>query len=224
MSSAAHLPEPTQAEATEIVLDRIFGENQLRYTLDEGTVLGYADYRVIYLSEDVIRGIYEALLHETGEAWSLILKTAGLTWGRRTAKTLNRQVNEIAPQGLERLSVQSFFSVLESYFQLHGWGHANFDLSMARSAGLIRVTFKNSIFARALRDLAEPVDHMVGGMLVGMFEVMSRRDLDYAEIASPLLGAPQSEFLITAPARIDQIRSMVDDRTPPDEICAFLCR
>jgi hypothetical protein len=130
----------------------------------------------------------------------------------------------MSPQGLDRLSVQSFFAVLEAYYQHHGWGLATFDLSMARSAGLIRVSVKNSIFARALRDLAGPVDHMIGGMLVGMFEVMSRRDLEFAEIASPLLGAPETEFLITAPARIDKIRQMVDDRTPPGEICEYLCR
>ena len=224
MSTVAQNLDASESAATELVLDRIFGETQLKFDLAEGTVRGFGEVRVIYLSEDVIRGIYEALLHETGEAWSLILKTAGLTWGRRTTKALNHQVNEIAPQGLDRLSVQAFFSMLEAYYQLHGWGLANFDLSMARSAGLMRVTFQGSIFARALSGLGEPVDHMIGGMLTGMFEVMSKRDLDFAEISSPLLGAPQTEFLITAPSRIEKIQPLIEDRTPPEEICEYLSR
>ena len=221
---ASHAPSQiTQAQATELVLDRIFGQDFLAYDLEQGTVKGYSEVRVIYLSEDIIRGIYEALLHETGEAWSLILRTAGITWGRRTTKLLDSQSQELAPDGVSRLSVKAYFELLEKYFQTHGWGIAHFDLSKARSNGLIRVVFTDSIFPRALSDLAEPVDHMIGGMLTGMFQVMSNAKLDFAEIASPLLGSPHTEFVISSPARIEAIASLVEERTPADEIIAHLC-
>lgn len=212
-----------QTQAAELVLERIFGPEYLGYDLEEGTVRGYNEVRVIYLTEDIIRGIYEALLHETGEAWSLILKTSGLSWGKRTTKLLDSQSRELAPDGVARLSVQAYFGLLEKYFQTHGWGSATFDLAKARSNGLIRVIFKDSIFPRALSDLSEPVDHMIGGMLTGMFQVMSNAELDFAEISSPLLGSPHTEFLISAPSRIEKVLPFIEERMPADEIIAHLC-
>ena len=221
---AATAPSLTsESEAAEFVIERIFGPDYLAYDMEQGTVRGYNEVRVIYLSEDIIRGIYEALLHETGEAWSLILKTSGLTWGRKTTKLLDAQSRELAPDGVARLSVKKYFELLEKYFQMHGWGLATFDLDRARSHGLIRVVFKDSIFPRALSDLSEPVDYMIGGMLTGMFQVMSNAQLDFAEISSPLLGAPCTEFVISAPSRIDKARALADERMPADEIIEQLC-
>lgn len=212
-----------QVQAADLVLEKIFGSDHHAYDLEQGTVRGYNEVRVIYLSEDIIRGIYEALLHETGEAWSLILRTSGLTWGRRTTKLIDVQSRELAPDGVGRLSVQAYFDLLEKYFQTHGWGLASFDLSNARSHGVIRVIFRDSIFPRALSDLSEPVDHMIGGMLTGMFQVMSNAPLEFAEISSPLLGSPNTEFVISAPNRIEKIQAYVEERMPADEIIARLC-
>ena len=212
-----------QKQATELVLQKVFGHEFLDYQLEEGTVRGYNDVRVIYLSEDIIRGIYEALLHETGEAWSLILKTSGLTWGRRTTKLLDLQSRELAPDGVARLSVQAYFDLLEKYFQTHGWGLAKFDLAKARSHGLIRVVLLDSLFARALSDLSEPVDHLIGGMVTGMFEAMSNAKLDFAEVSSPLLGSPNTEFVITAPSRIEKVQPFIAERMPADEVIERLC-
>lgn len=223
MAAAARPDKLTQNSAAEVVLEQVFGNSELAWDLEQGTVRGFKEVRVIYLSEDIIRGIYEALLHETGEAWSLILETAGRTWGRRTTKLLEVQVEDIAPNGLTKLSVKDYFNLLQTYYQLHGWGLAKFDLSRARSNGLIRATLDDSIFVHSLSDLAEPVDHMIGGMLAGMFEIMSKRSLGFAEIASPLLGAPSTEFIITAPKRIEEIKPLIEDRLPPDEICEHLC-
>ena len=223
MATAVRSKKLNEESAVEMVLEQVFGNSELSWDLAEGTVRGFKEVRVIYLSEDIIRGIYEALLHETGEAWSMILQTAGLTWGRRTTKLLDLQVEDIAPNGLTKLSVNDYFKLLQTYYQLHGWGLANFDLSRARSNGVIRVTLDDSIFVHSLSDLAEPVDHMIGGMLTGMFEIMSKRSLGFAEVASPLLGAPSTEFLITAPRRIEEIMPLIEDRLPADEICEHLC-
>jgi len=210
-------------QAVDAVLAQIFGSSDLSFDLAEGTVRGYKQVRVIYLSEDIIRGVYEALVHETGEAWTLIMKTAGTSWGRRTAKLLDFQIQELSPQGASKLPVSDYFNLLQAYYQLHGWGHADFDLSKARSNGLIRVRFVDSIFVKALSDLSEPVDHMVGGMLTGMFSGVSKVNLDCIEIASPLLGSPHTEFAISSPRRIEEIATLVEERIPAEEICEQLC-
>jgi len=223
MNSVAEVQVNDMRATVDAVLKKIFGSSELAFDLAEGTVRGYKQVRVIYLSEDIIRGVYEALLHETGEAWALIMRTAGTSWGKRTAKLLDYQVQELSPQGAGKMPVADYFKLLELYYQIHGWGNATFDLSLARAHGVIRVRFTESIFAKALSDLGEPVDHMIGGMLTGMFSGVSRAELDFAEVASPLLGAPHTEFLISSPRRIEEIGAFVEERMPAEEICEHLC-
>jgi uncharacterized protein len=93
--------------STEI-LNKMFGDSSLNFDLKQGTVRSTTDVRVIYLSSDIIRGIYDVLKYETGDAWSLILKNCGIIWGERITNSLNNELNATTNQKMGQLNVDSF--------------------------------------------------------------------------------------------------------------------
>jgi|GEM_PF-1514364 len=58
--------EPNHAvqQLSTQILQKIFGETAQRFDLAEGTVIGNTDVRVIYLSSDLIRAIYDTLTYQ----------------------------------------------------------------------------------------------------------------------------------------------------------------
>jgi uncharacterized protein len=188
--------------STEI-LNKMFGDSSLNFDLKQGTVRSTTDVRVIYLSSDIIRGIYDVLKYETGDAWSLILKNCGIIWGERITNSLNNELNATTNQKMGQLNVDSFIHLLEAYFANHGWGKMHFYLDDADSNGIVRAHLKNSLFAETLKHLNSPIEFMIAGMLQGVFSAISGHDLSCIQVSYETTGAESSEFLISAKSRID---------------------
>jgi len=202
-----------------MVLDRLFGEQSYAFDLYEGTVVNAADTRIIYLSADIIRGIYEALNFEAGDAWRIILKTCGTLWGQRMARSMEREVTALTSREWQQFSVSEYVDLLEGYFSRHGWGKAKIHLEDAASHGIIRMSMTHSLFATALNHVEGPVDYMVAGMLKGLFEAISGQTLDALEVQSPRRdAAPSCEFLVSAVDRIAAIEPLVGEGLPLEEI------
>ncbi|MEQ1543452.1 hypothetical protein [Methyloglobulus sp.] len=205
------------------VLDRLFGDSSLNFDLNKGTVLSVTDARVIYLSSDILRGIYDVLKYETGDAWSLILKNCGIIWGERISASLDKEVHVTTNQKMGQLDVDSFIHLLESYFASHGWGKMQFYLEDAETHGIVRANLKNSLFAETLKHLNSPIEFMIAGMLQGVFSTISGHDLSCIQVSYENTGAESSEFLISAKSRIDFFeQSGFAQELNPDEALARL--
>lgn len=205
------------------VLDRLFGDSSLNFDLNKGTVLSVTDARVIYLSSDILRGIYDVLKYETGDAWSLILKNCGIIWGERISASLDKEVHVTTNQKMGQLNVDSFIHLLESYFASHGWGKMQFYLEDAETHGIVRANLKNSLFAETLKHLNSPIEFMIAGMLQGVFSTISGHDLSCIQVSYENTGAESSEFLISAKSRIDFFeQSGFAQELNPDEALARL--
>ncbi|WP_394752537.1 hypothetical protein [Crenothrix sp.] len=205
------------------VLDKLFGDSSLNFDLNKGTVLSITDVRIIYLSSDVIRSIYDVLKYEAGDAWSLILKNCGIIWGERISASLDKEVNVVAQQKMGQLNVDSFIQLLESYFSSHGWGKMQFYLDDAETQGIIRAKLKNSLFAETLKHINTPVEFMIAGMLQGIFSTISGHDLSCIQVSYETTGSDSSEFLISAKARIDTLeQSGFAHELSPNEALARL--
>ncbi len=173
MSDAAQLDGSMTQDLVNQVYERLFGESGQYYDLYEGTISSAANVRIIYLSTDIIRGIHEALSYEAGEAWSLILHNCGVRWGKRTAASLERELRALANRRMDGLVVKEYCDLLESYFAFHGWGKLKIHLDRAQTDGVVHFTLTNGIFSSVLTNVLGPVDHMIEGMLCGMFGVVS---------------------------------------------------
>ncbi len=205
------------------ILNKLFGESALNFNLKQGTVLSAADTRVIYLSSDIIRGIYDVLKYETGDAWSLILKNCGVIWGQRVSAAIDKELQVTSNQKMAQLSVDSFIHLLETYFASHGWGKMRLYLDNAESDGIVRASLKNSLFAETLKHLNCPLEFMIAGMLEGIFSSISGHDLSCMQVSYDTTGVVSSEFLISAKARIDSFeQSGFAQELNPDEALARL--
>jgi uncharacterized protein len=211
------------AQLSTQVLDQLFGGSSLNFDFNKGTVLSATDARVIYLSSDIIRGIYDVLKYETGDAWSLILKNCGVIWGERVSASLDKEIHVATNQKMGQLNVNSFIQLLESYFASHGWGKMHLYLEDAETHGIIRANLKNSLFAETLKHLNSPIEFMIAGMLQGIFSTISGHDLSCIQVCYENTGAESSEFIISAKSRIDSFeQSGFAQELNPDEALAKL--
>jgi predicted hydrocarbon binding protein len=203
-------------------LERFLGHETNRYDLLAGTACNAAGTRVIYLSADVVKGIHQALLNETGPAWRLILKNCGILWGRRVAQHLERELGLMFNTNPSDLPVAEYLRLIESYFSAHGWGLLRLDLSRAETRGIITATFENSLFSEVLDDETARVDFLVAGILRSLFAHISGQELDCQEIASVRAGAPCGLFVITSAARLEKLESRIENGDAADQILEAL--
>ncbi len=223
MNTTALSSSQASGQVTSQILEKLFGDSNLSYDLIQGTVRNASDTRVIYLSSDIIRGIYDVLKYETGEAWSLILKNCGVIWGERISTTLDKEIQTAASQKMGQLDVNSFIQLLEAYFANHGWGKMRIYLDDAENQGIIRANLKNSLFAQTLKHLNSPIEFMTAGMLQGIFSAISGHDLACIQVSYEKTGPESSEFIISGKARIDSFeQSGFAHELSPDEAVARL--
>lgn len=225
MNTASNsVTNPTNSAQLSVdVLNQLFDDSSLNFDLKNGTVTSTTDVRIIYLSTDIIRGIYDVLKYETGEAWSLILKNSGIIWGERISTSLDKELQAAANQKVGQMNVDSFVHLLESYFANHGWGKMRIHLDDAESNGIVRASLKNSIFAETLKHLNSPIEFMIAGMLQGVFSAISGHELSCLQVSYETTGTESSEFLISAKSRIDSFeQSGFAQELTPDEALARL--
>ena len=193
------------------VLNKLFSDQAYHYDLKAGTVRDTASKRIIYLSDDLIRGIHHALYHETGDAWSMILQNCGYHWGKRVAKSLTDDFQAVSQRSVAELSVADYLQMIETYFSSHGWGKMTINLDHAQSHGIVRASLNNSLFAHALNEVQERVDFLIAGMLRGLFEDISSCELDCIQISCERSNdGNHCEFLISAPQRIQKLQGELD--------------
>ena len=222
MQPASQL-NPTPVVDADILKDfpiqELFQDTAYRFDLREGTVVSSADTRMIYLSSDIVRGIHEALHYEAGDAWHIILKNAGYLWGKRLVSDLEKDMQMSSNLPLPKLPVNHFLQVIERYFSSHGWGKLKIYLDDAVQHGVIHVTMTHSLFASALNHVDARVDAMIEGMLRGIFEIISGKDVDCVEIVCARQSAsPACQFVISGAERIENIEALIEDRVEPTAI------
>jgi predicted hydrocarbon binding protein len=204
-------------------LDKLFSDAAHHFDLSEGTVAGVAE-RIIYLTEDLVAGIHAALTHEAGEAWGVILKSCGYVWGRRLALALEKKTRSLLNREMGQLAVDDYLALLEAYFSQHGWGHLTVHLDDAESHGIVRASLRHSLFGASLRLRDQPVDFLIAGLLRALFERIGDCPLECLQVAWAKDGAGEesSEFLISAPERIESIAGAIGEFKAVDDALARL--
>jgi len=201
----------TNPKLSEGLIDMLFGTSQCKFDLVGGKVTGVTD-RVIYLSSDLIKGMYEALNFEAGEAWSLIFKNCGYLWGKREIARLNKEIQVRMRKDLGELSVGEFLDLVENYFARQGWGKIKISLDDAESYGVVRVTYQNSLFDANLSHIKGSVNYMIAGILRAFFEHISHAELDCLEVYWNRAGeSTSSELLISGSSRIQKLEERLNN-------------
>lgn len=194
---------------TSKALKEIFGDRETTFDLAEGVVRLPNNERQIFISSENIWGLYKSLALETGDAWQVVMKNCGYTWGKRFMESLSRDVSKKLNVEAGELNVTEFVDLIETYFSFHGWGRLTIDLSEAESSGIIQCHLQNSLVTHSLTEVGGTVDYLISGMLKAVFEFVADRELDCLQISCARRGTGnQCEFLISAPARIESLEPL----------------
>jgi predicted hydrocarbon binding protein len=184
-------------------LDRLLDDDGFQFDLRQGVFYNPAGTRCCLLSTDLLRGVYLALVEEAGEAWTVILKNCGRIWGERLAKRLDGELRKLFQTELGDLPVGRFVECLREYFAFHGWGELLIETEHTAERGCVEASLRDSIFLEVVDDSQAMVDWLMCGILASIFSYLSGQSLDALQTACPSQGAPTSQFLISAPERIE---------------------
>lgn len=208
----ANVPASSMTQTlVDNIYERMFGDMGQSFDLYEGTVSSPAGAKVIYLSTDIIVGIHKAIEYEAGEAWAIILKSCGRRWGKRVAGSLEKELRSVANRRFDALTVTEYVALLEKYFSHHGWGRLTLRLEGVEQHGVIHAELKDSLFRHALPQVEGAVDHMVAGMLAGVFEQVGQTQLDVLQFnARTDDGVAITHFLISGTERIATGQALAD--------------
>lgn len=201
------------------IYNQLFSDAGQHFDLYEGTIFSPANARIVYLGSDIIKGIYDALSYEAGDAWRVILKSCGIRWGKRIANTFDKELRVIVNRRLETLTVNEYIQLLESYFSMHGWGRLTINLGDAERYGIITCVLENSIFSTVLSQVEGSVNGLIEGMLQGVFSGISNHDLGCLEVVSAVKKTPMENlFIITANERLSVFEEEVTSGMSLDEL------
>jgi len=216
---AALLTNTPTASMTQSLVDdvyaRMFGDKHQHFDLFAGTATSQGGTKIIYLSTDIIVGMYRAIEYEAGDAWKVIFNSCGQRWGKRVATSFDKELRVAMNRRVDSLMLDEYVLMVEKYFSLHGWGRLRLSLDGIENHGVLYAELFDSIFRYALPQVEGVVDQMIGGMLCGMFETMAQTPLDYlAANADSRDGVALTQFLLTGPDRISWGQSLIDTGEP----------
>lgn len=200
-----------ETKLTLQVLDLMYATDACEYDLEGGKVTSATD-RVIYLSSDLIIGIYEALKYEAGEAWGLIFTNCGYLWGKREINRFKKELQIRIKEDIEQLSVTDFSTLIENYFSKQGWGKVKIHLDDADQYGIIRVNIQNSLFDANLGHVTGSVNYMIAGLLRAFFEYISQATLGCVETTWQRDGNKSNcDLLISGSVRIATLQEQINN-------------
>jgi predicted hydrocarbon binding protein len=207
-------------DLTQELIEEVLGDGSSQFDLAGGTVTVAESERRIYVTTETLYGIYKALANETGDAWGVILEGCGADWGGRVFERLDRELAARSQQSSGDVTVDDFCGFVEQFFSYYGWGRMRIEVSDVQNSGIVRCTLEDSLMAEALADEVEgPVDYLVAGILRAIFSRIAGQDLSCLQISCESTGSGSvSEFVVSAPERIDSIASLAGQASVDDAI------
>ncbi len=221
MDSHPELPPSFSGDPVDFPREllELYHESQLNYDLREGVIYNRASTRLCLFTTDLLKGVYQAVRHESGDAWSTIFKNCGRVWGRRVIHRLRKELDKNELPSIDDLSTEHVMLLMENNFRFHGWGDLELDASLMDTRGFITAVMAESLFAEVIEEGEKQADAMITGMLASIFSEISAADLDCAQTDSARLSPRNvSRFIISGRKRIEKVQSLVDDGVGHDEI------
>lgn len=189
-----------------------------------GVMKGPTGRRVIALTDDFLVGFSEALRDECGPAAEVVLRTCGRTYGEGFARELERGLSEHHARPLRELEMALFQACLAEAFSRYGLGLLRLDLAH-HGEGTLAVEVRNTIFSRMTKErVAVPSDHLLAGMLAGVFSHFAGRPLECVQTEEQAAGAPASRFVLGLAERLAKVADNAKAGEGHDRVVAQLAK
>lgn len=170
----------------------------------KGVMRNRAGTRMLALTDDFLRGLWNALDTECGPAAATVLKSCGKRWGRNYAKRFSRELEDYYQRPVREFPLPMFETYLTEAFAHHGWGKLKLDYSRYHQ-GIIVLSFVEAVYGSLVGKSTGPVDHLLSGVLAGMFAELTGEELDCLQTACISTGEPESRFIVSLGSRIKKV-------------------
>ena len=132
--------------------------------------------------------------------WPLFCGEWGLQWGRLVAIDLEAEASVQFDKSLRALPMRSMVELLSGHLERSGLGKLTADFSSAER-GAIVLQVDRSALAEAVGTSDTPRCQLLGGLLRGVFNHLSRRLLTVREVSCAAQGHPCCTFALVSQAR-----------------------
>ncbi|MBC7473224.1 MAG: hypothetical protein H7263_02950 [Candidatus Sericytochromatia bacterium] len=196
-----------------------FNQNYLKTDIEAGTISNSGGNRVLFLTEDFLKGFKNSLKSETDEAYKIVLETCGKFWGQAFIKKFRIEVNGFYHEDLNEMTVYNLNRLIQDLWKYHGWGEININWKEAFSTGIFDIKIKNSAFADIIGDNTADSENIFKGMLPAIFSDLSGKDLECYQTSYQVFGNETlTTFVLGIPSRLKKINEMLKEELGHDEI------
>lgn len=192
--------------------------NYLKGSAFEGTIHTAHGDRMIVLPEELIQGLHRAVAFETGRALPIIMYACGKRWGQRVIRRWEEGWRRSYQERMDAADFEVVHAWLDSAFRFHGWGALELDFTLAEE-GAVQFYVTDSVFARLLKDLEEPiVSDIFAGLFAALSSWLTGRELECLQVECEKSGAPRSRFVVTTPERVEAARALRMDNASSEQL------
>jgi hypothetical protein len=179
----------------------------LRASARDGTLLDKLDRRTVVLPEELVVGLHNAIIEETGHAWTIIAYNCGRRWGGRLFESWQAEWERLYDIDLYQADFLLFERWLDVCFAYYGWGGIHMDFER-QGEGLIDITLEDSILAELLADIdSETVCEIFSGLLASIVSSLAGEEIGCLELTCAHHDEHDScHFVVGLEERIERAR------------------
>jgi hypothetical protein len=192
----------------------------VQQNLHAGTMFNRSGAPLLIVPDECLVAVVRTLEEEWGEEQATeILRSIATAWGRRAGEQLVQEVTAFYGRSFMDLPLAMVTAVLTEAFRHHGWGTFRLDFSRYVH-GIVIVEVDNPLEGSIARPDCGALDHILSGLLSGMWSYLAGRELGCLQTDARGRGASVSRFILTVPERLMGRSAGL----PHDEALAELCQ
>ena len=196
-----------------------FNKDYLKTDIEAGTITNSSGNRVLFLTEDFLKGFKKSLKSETDDAYKIVLETCGKFWGQSFIKKFREEVKGFYNEDLTDMTVYNLNRLVEDLWKYHGWGEISINWKEAFTTGIFNIQIKNSAFADIIGDNTADSENVFKGMLPAIFSDLSGKDLECQQTSYQVFGNETlTTFVLGISSRLKKTPDMLKDGLSHQEI------
>ncbi len=188
-----------------------------------GTLTTPDSRRMIALPQDLILGLHQTLVEETGRAWPIVIYRCGRKWGERMVETWRDEWRDFYGVSFNEAEYAVFEHWLRRLFAHNGWGELTLDFER-QSQGLLEFRLEQSVLVSVLESMeASRVCDLFAGIFAALASSLAGRELEAIELSCSHHDEHEScSFMVALPERVEKARRKRLSDASADELLEIL--
>jgi uncharacterized protein len=173
--------------------------------------------RLIAMPQTLMKGIFDGLDKEVGQASGVVLYNCGRWWGKNFYRRFLEEISSFYGKPMLEMPTIEFLQCLKQCWKAHGWGTIAFDFNYYQK-GFIVIQTCYSAFAEAAGSSSSFSCSAEAGILSSFFSQLTGKNLQCVQTACESLGADKNYFILGLSDRLNNAEKGVDKGLTHQEI------